>query len=66
MTTSLRMIGRWGREISTLAGTILLMASSEGVGATIQRQWIKDLRAIADDMEQELATHGKSSNSNQD
>lgn len=54
---------KWGRALSTMASTLLLVASSERVGAAIQRQWIKTLRTIANEMEKELATHGKSSRS---
>lgn len=55
-----RNLAKWGNALSTMASTILLMASSERVGAAIHRQWIKDLRNIANEIEEEMSD-GKSS-----
>lgn len=64
MNVNNRLLGNWGKRLSTLASTILLLAGSERLGAAIQRQWIKDLRTVANEMEQEL-TNGKTSHSDQ-
>ncbi len=61
-----RHVLKCGKRLSTMASTMLLMASSERVGAAIQRQWIKDLRNIAKEIDEELDKNGKTSKRGQD
>ncbi len=44
----------WGTILSTMASGLLLLANNESVGVAIQRQWIKVLRDVANEMEREL------------
>lgn len=49
-----RKFRNWGNRLSSMASGLLLLADSDGVGTAIQRQWIKDLRDVANEMEREL------------
>ena len=50
---------KFGTKLSEIAGNMFMLAGSHHVGAAIHRQWIKDLRKIANEMEEEIA-NGKS------
>ncbi len=49
-----------GKALSNTATNMMLLAGNERVGVAIQKQWIKDLRSIAYDMEREMK-HGEAS-----
>jgi hypothetical protein len=63
MTTHWTKFVNWGNKLNLMAGSLHLLASTK-VGVTIHKQWIRDLRHIADEMEMHMKgeeSHGSKS-----
>jgi len=51
MTVHWTKFVQWGSQLSIMASSLHMLAQNQHVGVTIRRQWIKELRQLANEME---------------